>query len=154
MDGAAQSGHRALRRARFSASGQIYLVTATTLLHERIFGRFDIACAAARVIAAPRAEYTVLCWVLMPDHLHALIELHQGTISEAARSIKGRSARAVNVLRETRGSVWAAAFHDRALRRDDDVVDFARYIVCNPVRAGLVRSIRRYAFWDAIWIEK
>jgi putative transposase len=145
--------HR-LRSGRASVAGQIYLVTATTRLREPVFADFELACATARVIATTRSGYSILCWVLMPDHLHALVELHDGTISDAVQSIKDRSARAINALRGKRGSIWSSTFHDRALRRDDDVIDFARYIICNPVRAGLARSIRGYAFWDAIWLEE
>ena len=154
MNGRLEVEKHRLRNGRVSAAGQIYLVTATTRLREPVFADFELACAAARIIVAPNRGYAVLCWVLMPDHFHALIELHTGTISDAVQSIKGRSARAVNTLRGTRGLLWSSAFHDRALRSDDDVIDFARYIICNPVRAGLVRSIRRYAFWDAIWLEE
>ena len=35
-----------------------------------------------------------------------------------------------------------AGFHDRALRRDEDTLSTARYIVANPLRAGLVKNIR------------
>ena len=42
--------------------------------------------------------------------------------------------------------------YDHALRADEDVLAAARYIVANPLRAGLVGSIRDYPFWDAVWL--
>jgi hypothetical protein len=48
--------------------------------------------------------------------------------------------------------VWQKGFYDRALRSDEDVAAVARYIVANPLRAGLVDSVREYPFWDAIWV--
>ena len=43
-------------------------------------------------------------------------------------------------------------FHDRAIRKQDDLVAVARYIVANPLRAGIVDSIRNYPLWDAKWL--
>jgi REP element-mobilizing transposase RayT len=117
-----------------------------------LFANFEIACAVARVLAARRPECCVLCWVLMPDHLHALIALNEGTLSQAIGGLKARTSAAVNRVRGGRNVVWARAFHDRALRHEDDVLDVARYIICNPLRAGLVRSVRDYPFWDAVWV--
>ena len=28
------------------------------------------------------------------------------------------------------------------------------FVVCNPVRAGLVRRINDYPLWDAVWIKE
>jgi REP element-mobilizing transposase RayT len=148
------SGHRNLRSGRVSLPGQLYLVTTTTAMRTPLFADFWLAHAVARTIAGPRPELTVLCWVLMPDHLHALIELNDGTLSLAIGGLKARAGAAVNRVRGGRSAVWARAFHDRALRYDDDVLQVARYIICNPLRAGLVRSVRDYPFWDAIWLGR
>ena len=94
-----------------------------------------------------------LCWVLMPDHLHALLELGEGDALDGLMArIKSATSRHVNGVLHRKGSVWARAYHDRALRRDDDVRAVARYIVANPLRAGLVERIGDYPFWDAEWL--
>jgi len=46
---------------------------------------------------------------------------------------------------------WQPGFHDRAIRSDEDLQALARYVVANPLRAGLVTSIGRYSHWDAVW---
>jgi hypothetical protein len=51
-------------------------------------------------------------------------------------------------------TVWERGFHDRALRHEDDLVDMARYLVLNPVRARVVRRIGDYPYWDAIWCTR
>jgi hypothetical protein len=38
------------------------------------------------------------------------------------------------------------------LRRDENIRQAARYIVANPVRAGLVRRAADYPYWDCIWL--
>ncbi|MNN82247.1 hypothetical protein D3C81_1991650 [compost metagenome] len=51
-----------------------------------------------------------------------------------------------------KGSLWQQGYHDRALRRDEDLVKLARYVVANPLRAGLVEKLGDYPLWDAIWV--
>ena len=66
---------------------------------------------------------------------------------------KGRSAREFNRDLGRRGAVWASGFHDRALRQDDDVRRAARYLIENPVRAGLAPCVGMYPFWNALWLS-
>jgi len=49
-------------------------------------------------------------------------------------------------------SVWQDGFHDHALRREEDLKEVARYIIANPVRAGLVTRVGDYPLWDACWL--
>lgn len=48
--------------------------------------------------------------------------------------------------------IWQAGFHDHAVRREEDLAGIARYIVANPLRAGLVDAIGDYPLWDALWL--
>ena len=66
--------------------------------------------------------------------------------------IKSATARAYNARSACTGAVWARAYHERALRRDNDLLGAARYLVSNPVRAGLVKCVGKYPFWDAVWV--
>ena len=88
----------------------------------------------------------------MPDHWHGLIELGADEdLSVLVGHIKSRSALVLRRRCGWRPGVWQRGFHDRALRRQDDLIDMARYIVMNPIRAGLVRRVRDYRWWDAFW---
>jgi hypothetical protein len=56
-------------------------------------------------------------------------------------------------LRCTQASlVWDRGFHDHALRRDEDMRNVARYIVANPLRAGLVGNVLDYPYWNCVWL--
>ncbi len=89
----------------------------------------------------------------MPDHLHLLVSLESGhTLPSAMHRLKSASARAANRALGRTGRLWARAYHDRALRRDESVIAVARYIITNPVRAGLVRRVGDYPFWNAAWL--
>ncbi|MGY4533014.1 REP element-mobilizing transposase RayT [Pseudomonas sp. TE3786] len=89
----------------------------------------------------------------MPDHLHWLVELRNCTANQLMRQVKGRSARRVNALLGTTGALWQDGYHDRAIRREQDLLTVARYVVANPLRAGLVSKLGDYPLWDAVWLE-
>ena len=88
----------------------------------------------------------------MPDHFHWLVELHNGDLPRLMQRTKSRSARAVNKARQSFGVLWQKGYFDRALHREEDLKAMARYIVANPLRAGLVEHIGQYPLWDAIWL--
>jgi REP element-mobilizing transposase RayT len=151
---AARGGHRALRRGRASLPGQIYHVTTTTRDREPIFDLPEAAFPAAACFHAPGLLGDAsLLWVLMPDHAHWLPRLgERDGLAGVVCRLKSASARSTNAALGRSGAVWARAFHDHALRCDEDLLALARYIVANPVRAGLVRRVGDYPFWNAIWL--
>lgn len=94
-----------------------------------------------------------LAWVLMPDHLHWLFRLQErSSLAQAMGLLKGRSAFALNRQLRRRGPIWQKNFHDHALRSDEDLRATARYIVANPLRAGMVQRLVDYPLWDAVWV--
>ncbi len=150
-----KQGHRALRKGRVSIASGVYLVTATTLDRQKLFADFAAGCAAARCFEDARllGDAKMLAWVLMPDHVHWLLQLgERGELSVVASRLKSASARHANRALGRVGTVWARAFHDHALRSEDDLQDTARYVVANPLRAGLVTRIGDYPFWNAVWL--
>jgi REP element-mobilizing transposase RayT len=149
-----KSGHRALRRGRVSLSNHVYLVTSATMGRECFFADFHAGCAAARCFEASSllGEARMLAWVLMPDHPHWLVQLgEEDTLGLVVNRIKSASARMANRVLQRKGPLWEPAYHDHCLRREEDLRSVARYMVANPVRAGLVQRIGDYPFWNAIW---
>ena len=148
-------GHSALRKGRVSLPGAIYLVTFAT--HDRLplFLDHGMAMRACRAINDQRLwlQSGLLAWVLMPDHWHGMVQLGaKETLPRLVGRLKANSARHARTQPDPAPRVWAAAFHDRALRRDESIGDAARYILMNPIRAGLAPSIGKYPYWDAVWI--
>ena len=88
-----------------------------------------------------------LAFVIMPDHIHWLFQLNQShTLTKVVHSIKSISAHQVGK------PIWQTGFYDHAIRKEEDIQSIARYIVANPIRAGLVKSVGDYPHWDAIWL--
>lgn len=142
------ASHR-LRRGRVSEVGRAYLITATTLQRRPVFADW---AAARRLVSALRHEddrgaATTLAYVAMPDHLHWLMQLGEGlALATVVGRVKSVMAHAMPE------PIWQAGFHDHAVRADEDMAHIARYLVLNPVRAGLVQHVGDYPHWDAIWL--
>lgn len=149
-------GHASLRVGRRTPpSAQTWHLTFNTHQRESLFRDFE----AARVVSACLHESAaisggeVLAWVVMPDHVHCLLRLDGGQpLAAAVGAFKSGSARRLNRALGRKGPLWDRAYHDRALRSDDDLRSVARYIVANPLRAGLVDRIADYPFWNAVWM--
>jgi len=133
-----------LRKDRFSEPGHAYMVTTVTEGRARLFIDWRIGRAVARELVDAPVE--TLAWVLIPDHLHWLFVLGDEGLAVVVRTMKSRSARAVNHLLAHEGSMWQKGYHDHAIRREEDLCKLARYMVANPLRAGLVEKIRGIPF--------
>jgi REP element-mobilizing transposase RayT len=110
----------------------------------------------SRLIADPATWPGAIlrAWVLMPDHWHGLVTL-DGTraLSTLVKHAKGTTARRFNRSQGRAGNVWRDGFHDRAIRQDQDLRTVARYIIANPLRAGLAEQVGDYPYWDAEWLQ-
>jgi len=145
-----------LRKGRWSAPGQEYLVTTVTAERRPLFTSLAAAMPVIHALgqASDSSAARWLAWVLMPDHFHGLISLGQHqSLSAVMRHFKGASARSWNQAFGREGSLWQPNFQDRALRHEEDRRSVARYLVGNPVRAGLVDRVGDYPFWDALWLD-
>lgn len=147
-------GHKELRKGRYSGEGYVYLLTAVTLNRYCFFADHNAARAVSRCIYQKDmyGSGELLCWVVMPDHIHLLVKLGAEPLAVMMNRVKSISAIAINKLLLRRGQLWARAYHDHAIRSDEDIKSVARYIICNPVRAGLVNKPGDYPYWHAVWL--
>ena len=143
-----------LRKGRFSETGRAYLVTTVTYERKTVFHDWRLArfLIAELRQASETGLVESLAWVIMPDHLHWLIILKNTTLTALVHRVKARSAIIINRHNGTSGRFWQKGFHDRAIRREEDIRSVARYIVANPLRAGLTEDIGGYPLWDAAWL--
>jgi REP element-mobilizing transposase RayT len=147
-------GSRALRHGRISTPGHHCLVTTICRERERRFAWADVAGPLAAAIADPALwrEASLLCWVLMPDHLHALIGLGPAeSLPKLMQRVKSVAAAITNASQSRRGAVWMPGYHDRGIRSEAMLLPMARYVIANPVRAGLVARVSDYPYWGCAW---
>jgi putative transposase len=144
-----------LRKGRASVPGQIYLVTSVTKDRRKLFLDFDLGCLASKILNSHQLwpDANLLAWVLMPDHMHLLVELgDRESLALVVQRVKSLVARE---LRQSLGpeQIWQSGFHDHALRDSEDVIAVARYVIANPLRAGLAKGVGEYPFWGSAWLD-
>ena len=148
-------GHN-LRKGRISLKEHVYLVTAVTHLRQPIFSDINTGRVVVHEImrSVKFGDTDTLAFVVMPDHFHWMFSLTgDRKLSSVVGAVKVYSAKRINEMHSrVRRQIWQRGFHDHALRRDEDVMCVARYIVANPLRAGLVKKAGDYPLWDAVWL--
>jgi REP element-mobilizing transposase RayT len=95
-------------------------------------------------------RYRLLAWVVMPNHVHVIIEQTEGhRLGDVVRSWKSFSARAINRREARQGTVWATDYFDRYVRDRVHLATAIGYIEENPVDAGLVARAEDWLFSSA-----
>ncbi|MFJ2362335.1 REP-associated tyrosine transposase [Pseudomonas sp. NPDC087697] len=142
-----------LRKGRVSEAGRIYLLTAVVHQRQPVFANWRLGRLVVEQLRLVQEDdwADFLTWVVMPNHFHCLLELREKTLAQVMCRIKSRSSLAVNQALGRKGRLWQKGYHDRAVREDEDVKTLARYVIQNPIRAGLVERVHDYPLWDACW---
>jgi len=132
----------------------MYLLTVVVDRRTPVFSDWRLGRLLVKEFRQAHDDHWVrsLAFVVMPDHFHWVVQLHDKTLAELMCRIKSRSSLTINRVLGRSGRLWQKGYHDRGLRREEDLKDFARYVVCNPVRAGLVRRVHDYSLWDVWWL--
>lgn len=144
-----------LRKHRFSKANHYYLITTVTHNRARLFERFSYARVVIRcLILADASRYsTTIGFVVMPDHIHWVFKLGEiKTLSNTVGFVKGLSARRINQQRSISGAIWQHGFHENMIRGEGDLREIIRYVVANPLRAGLVTTVADYPHWDCCYL--
>lgn len=148
-------GLRSIRLERRSVPGSTYLLTVATLYRRPVFLDDEAARAVCRVHTAqwPWRDSAVLAWVLMPDHWQGLVTLgERDSLSTLVGRFKALTSRAVQGHHRVNGWLWGRGFNDRVLGADEDAMAAARHLVGLPLRAGLVKRLGDYAYWNTAWL--
>jgi REP element-mobilizing transposase RayT len=84
-------------------------------------------------------RFQLLAWVVMPNHVHALIEVWQTPLSRIVQNWKSIVAVEGNKLLGRAGRFWQPEYWDRFMRDAEQKLKATRYIENNPVKAKLCR---------------
>ena len=102
--------------------------------------RTEIANLMAGAVQFHQGQrFDLLAWVVMPNHVHAVVRPHPDwTLSKILQSWKGYTAREANrILHRTGQMFWQPEAYDHLVRDDDDLHRCVRYTTLNPVNAAL-----------------
>lgn len=144
-----------LRTARDSIRGRFYAITFCTQGRRPVLLDLQPARVMIRAIhhSSVEAHARTLAYVVMPDHVHWLIELTgDRPLERILGPLKSHCAKELNRTAGTSGRLWQRGYYEHQIRADEDLTRQARYIIENPVRAGLCDVIEEYPWWDAWWL--
>jgi REP element-mobilizing transposase RayT len=83
------------------------------------------------------ACWNVLAYCLMPNHFHLVVEAEVAELSLAMHRVNGVYAQRFNRVHGYRGHLFQGRFHANPIRDDAHLPGSVRYVMLNPVRAGL-----------------
>ena len=137
-----------------TTSGEAFLAMDTLLDHAQqgpLHLKFpEIASIVhASLHHCSRENYALHAWALMPNHVHILIT-PQTDVPAFIRRLKGFSARKANEFLNRVGQpFWQGESYDHLVRSPEEFRNIERYILNNPVKAGLVHRPGAYAWSSA-----
>ena len=106
-------------------------------------------CVIDAIQQGGSSSYTLHAWVVMPNHVHLLIT-PQTDVPMLLQKLKGSTARQANKWLDRTGSpFWQEESYDHLVRTTAEFVRIEKYIVLNPVQAGLVQSAEEYEWSSA-----
>ncbi len=112
----------------------------------------EVAEAALRV--EDGSGYRLRAWVLMPNHVHLVVEVWQIPLSALLQLWKGRSARAANQVLRRSGALWEREYFDSLVRDDAHRRIAIRYTEHNPLKAGFVAEPTAWRWSSARWRDE
>jgi REP element-mobilizing transposase RayT len=130
------------RPLRIQFPGALYHVTSRGDRRENIFlgdhDRYAWLDILAKVCA--RLHWIVHAYCQMGNHYHLVIETLDANLARGMRELNGQYTQRFNFHHEFVGHLFQGRYHAILIQRDAYLLELSRYVVLNPVRAGLVGS--------------
>lgn len=128
------------RPLRIEFPGALYHITARGDRRESIFEDDEDRLMFLRTLAEVVTRFNWLChaYCLMTNHYHLMVETPDGNLSRGMRQLNGVYTQASNRRHRRTGHLFQGRFKGILVDKDSYLLELARYIVLNPVRAGRV----------------
>ncbi len=132
------------RPLRIEYAGALYHVTSRGNAQEAIYredkDRRDYYSVVFEV--CERFNWVIHAYCLMDNHYHLLVETPEGNLSKGMRHLNGVYTQRFNQNHTRVGHVFQGRYKAILVQKESYLLELARYIVLNPVRARMVRSAR------------
>jgi putative transposase len=106
-----------------------------------------VALVRSQILRAAEEEcFAVSAYCFMPDHLHLLAHGESGGADCARFRARAKHYSGYSYAKQYGVSLWQRSGYERVLGNDESTAAVAKYILENPIRAGLVKSVVDYPF--------
>ncbi len=134
------------RPLRLELAGALYHVTSRGDGREDIYLNDDDRLAWLDTLAQVCERFNWIChaYCMMTNHYHLVIETPEANLSRGMRQLNGVYTQNFNRLHNRVGHVFQGRFKAIIVEKDSYLLELARYVVLNPVRARMVRKIEAW----------
>lgn len=136
------------RAHRHVAAGALYHGMSRGVDGQRIYRVDDDFERFIRLllIVERRFRWVIHAYCLMPNHYHLVLETPFANLSAGLQRLNWRHALRFNWRHGHTGHLFESRFHSELIETDAHLLEAARYVVLNPVRAGLCRHPAQWPF--------
>lgn len=138
------------RPLRIEFPGALYHVTARGDQHNAIYRddtdryiwleMLGLACARFHIV--------IHAYCQMTNHFHLMVETAEGNLAQCMRLLNGIHSQHVNRRHDLVGHVFQGRYKAVLVQKEAHLLELSRYIVLNPVRAGMVGSVAEW-YWSS-----
>ncbi|MGH2800968.1 MAG: transposase [Gaiellaceae bacterium] len=134
------------RPLRICVPGGLYHVIARGNARDRIYLEDDDRSRFLATFARVVERFGWLChaYCLMDNHYHLVVETPQPNLPAGMRQLNGVYAQGFNERHDRCGHVFQARYRSILVEKESHLLAVCRYVVLNPVRAGVCSEARAY----------
>lgn len=136
------------RPLRLEFSGALYHITARGNERRNIYRKEKDYNLFLQILAQVVKEMNWLLHghCLMPNHYHLILETREPNLSRGMRQLNGIYTQAFNRKHRRSGHLFQGRYKAILVQKETHLLELCRYIVLNPVRAGIVDKPEKWAF--------
>lgn len=128
------------RPLRIEYEGAVYHTTSRGNARQGIFLNDEDRLSFLKILSDVVARYNWVChaYCLMPNHYHLLLETPDANLSRGMRQLNGLYTQTFNRRHGRVGHLLQGRYKAILVEKESYLLELARYVVLNPVRAKLV----------------
>ena len=130
------------RPLRIEFPGALYHITSRGDRREPIYeddeDRQAVLATLAEVVR--RFNWSCYAYCLMTNHYHLVVGTPEGNLAKGMRQLNGVYTQASNRRHKRTGHLFQGRYMAILVDEDAYLLELARYVVLNPVRAGMVKA--------------
>ena len=112
--------------------------------------RRNVAEVVERIfLEADGRDYRMEAWVVMPNHVHLVVDVWNVPLAKLIGGWKGKSSRLANSLLRRNGKFWQEDYYDTLIRDETHLKSAIRYTERNPVKAHLAKVASNWVWCSA-----